>query len=132
MGAWGSGTFENDDASDWLYELEESSDTSVIAEALSVITDAGNVYLQAPECCNALAAAEIVAALRGHPPADFPANAKKWVAGHTKLEVTALVKIAQAAIGRIRSNSELKELWDESEPDAEWHASLDNLSARLS
>ncbi|HTH48407.1 MAG TPA: DUF4259 domain-containing protein [Candidatus Limnocylindria bacterium] len=131
MGAWGSGTFENDDASDWLYELEESSETSVIAEALSVITDAGDAYLEAPDCSNALAAAEIVAALRGKPPADFPDNAKKWVAEHAKLEVTALVKIAQAAIGRIRSNSELKELWDESEEAAEWYASLDNLEARL-
>jgi hypothetical protein len=66
MGAWDIGPFDNDDAADWLYVLEESSDVSTIAAALGVITDIGDGYLEAPDCSNALAAVEIVAALRGH------------------------------------------------------------------
>ena len=38
MGAWDFGPFDNDDAGDWLYDLEKSSDTSVIAEALRKVT----------------------------------------------------------------------------------------------
>lgn len=53
MGAWGIKSFENDDASDWLYDLEESDDPSVIQKALQL----DMAYLEAPECCNALASA---------------------------------------------------------------------------
>ena len=79
MGAWDIGPFDNDDAADWLFALEVSSDTATIAAALGVITDIGNEYLEAPDCSNALAAVEIVAALRGHPIANLPDNAKAWV-----------------------------------------------------
>jgi hypothetical protein len=131
MGAWDFGPFDNDDASDWLYELEPSSDTSTIAAALAVVTDVGYEYLEAPDCSNALAAVEIVAALRGHPIAKLPDNAKAWVEAHRGLDASSLVPTAQAVIQRIRTNSELKELWDESEEAAKWYATLDDVSSRL-
>jgi len=56
MGAWGVKTFENDDSSDWLYDLEESNDLSVIEAALN---EGGSDYIEAPEGCNILAAAEV-------------------------------------------------------------------------
>jgi hypothetical protein len=131
MGTWGTGPFDNDDAADWLYALEESSDISTIAAALGVITDIGDEYLEAPDCWNALAAVEIVAALRGHPIADLPDNAKVWVEAHSELDVSSLVPTAQAVVQRIRSDSELKELCDESEGAGNWHAMLDDVCARL-
>lgn len=132
MGAWDFGPFDNDDASDWLYELEDSSDTSVISAALSIVTEIGDEYLEAPDCSNALAAAEIVAALCGHPITKLPGNAKEWVDAHRSLDVSLLVPTAQAVIQRIRNNSELKELWDDSAKAAKWYATLDDLSSRLS
>ena len=36
MGAWGHDNFENDDASDWLYELAESEDLSVVIDPLAL------------------------------------------------------------------------------------------------
>ncbi len=131
MGAWDIGPFDNDDAADWLYALEASSDISTIAAALGVITDIGDEYLEAPDCWNALAAVEIIAALRGHPIATLPDNAKAWVEAHREFDVSSLVPTAQAVIQRIRSNSELNELWDESEEAAKWHATLDDVCARL-
>jgi hypothetical protein len=131
MGAWDFGPFDNDDASDWLYELEESSSTSAIAAALNIVTDSGDEYLEAPDCSNALAAAEIVAALRGRPIAKLPDNAKAWVDAHKEIEASFLVPLAQAAIQRIRTNSELKELWDESDEAPKWYATLDDVSSRL-
>ena len=131
MGAWDIGPFDNDDAADWLFALEVSSDTATIAAALGVITDIGNEYLEAPDCSNALAAVEIVAALRGHPIANLPDNAKAWVKAHRELDVSSLVPTAQAVVHRIRSDSELKELWDESEEAVKWYATLDDVCGRL-
>jgi len=131
MGAWDFGPFDNDDASDWLYELEESSDTSIIAATFDVIFHIGDEYLEATDCSNALAAAEILAALLGHPLAKLPDNALAWIEAHSGLDGSALVPTAQAVIQRIRTNSELKELWDESEDAAKWYATLDDVSSRL-
>jgi len=131
MGAWGFGPFDNDDAGDWLYDLERSSDTSVIADALQKVTEIGDGYLEAPDCSNAIAAAEVVAAVSGHPVANFPDNAKPWVEAHRTLVVANLVPNALAALQRIRSNSELKELWDESKEATKWYATFDDLAQRL-
>lgn len=131
MGAWGINAFENDAAADWLYELEECSDLSVISAALTAVTQIGNEYLEAPDCCNALAAAEIVAALQGRPLPDLPDNAKEWVDAHHKLDAAGLVPAALAAINRVRNNSELRELWGETDEVTTWLMSLDDLVGRL-
>ncbi|MDD5262673.1 MAG: DUF4259 domain-containing protein [Methylacidiphilales bacterium] len=131
MGAWNFGPFDNDDAGDWLYELEKSSDTSAIADALHRVTDIGDEYLEAPDCSSAIAAAEIIAALHGQPVAKFPDNAKQWVDTHGTLNAAALVPTALAALQRIRTNSELKELWDESDDAPKWYATIDDLAKRL-
>ncbi len=130
MGTWGFEAFDNDDASDWLYDLEESTDTSVIAAALEAVTENEGDDLEAPDCWCALAAAEIVAALRGHPPEKLPEEAQAWVDKRDGTDVSELVPSALQVIERIRTDSELKELWDES-GGADWYASLDNLAARL-
>ncbi|RYD32347.1 MAG: DUF4259 domain-containing protein [Verrucomicrobiaceae bacterium] len=49
MGAWGAGSFENDDALDWIAALAESNDTSILEEAFSSVTD-GEDYLDATDC----------------------------------------------------------------------------------
>ncbi len=131
MSAWNAGPFDNDDASDWLYELEQSSDISVITAALGAVAGIGDDYLEAPECSMAIAAAEIVSALCGRSAEDLPDHAIAWVEEHQGLDVSALVQTAEAVIERIGSNSELKELWEETEHAGKWHASLTHLAARL-
>jgi hypothetical protein len=42
-----------------------------------------------------------------------------------------MVSLALKAVERIKTDSELKELWDESENPAEWYAAVGNLEARL-
>ncbi len=66
MGAWGVGTFENDDACDYAAEVASSSDLSKIEASLDVVRKAGGAYLEAPQAAEALAAADIVARLRGN------------------------------------------------------------------
>ncbi len=84
MGAWGYLPFENDDALDWLDELE-SGGAEVIRKALA---KAGDRYINAPDGAIALAAAEITSASHGNPLGDLPENVADWVTAHGA-EITA-------------------------------------------
>ena len=132
MGAWGSGSFENDDASDWVADFCDAPDKELISGALSTVTEMGEgEYLEATECSVGLAAAEVIAALKGSPNTDMPDGAKECV---SKLKIKAepgMVSLALKAVERIKTESELKELWDESENPAEWYAAVGDLEARL-
>ena len=132
MGAWGSGSFENDDASDWIADFCDDPDKDLIAGTLSTVAEMGaDGYLEAPDCSVGLAAAEVVAALKGAPNPDMPDEAKDCLS-KLKLKVEpSMVSLASRAVERIKTNSELKELWDESENPAEWYAAVGNLEARL-
>ena len=130
MGAWGVKTFENDDALDWVSELEQAEDHSLIEETLKVVTERGDEYLEAPEACMALAAAEVVAALNKASSPDLPEEVKQWISQH-RLGNLRLTPLALKAVQRIKTNSELKELWDESDSAAEWQEVIRSLETRL-
>ena len=127
MGAWGAGTFENDDASDWLYELEQSTGFDFVRTSLEA-TD--GEYIEAPDGAAALAAGEIVAAALGRPAQELPDTAVSWLA--TQSGITSADRAsAVAAIDRVTSDaSELRELWEDSE-DESWGAHVDDLRRRL-
>jgi Domain of unknown function (DUF4259) len=131
MGAWGAGSFENDDASDWLADFCDAPNKQSIVDALATVADMGAAdYLEAPDCSIGIAAAEIVAAQKGAPSPNLTGETKNCV---TKLNPvdTNLPSLALTVLERIKSNSELKELWDESETPSEWYASISDLEARL-
>lgn len=129
MGAWGIGPFDNDDAADWLYELEESTGAEAIRTALEAIGP--DEYIEAPDCNMALAASEVVAALRGQSHESLPPEAVLWVAEHEVSVDDDLLGLALMAIHRIETESELKELWEESEDYDSWLATLADLKDRL-
>ena len=131
MGAWGADSFENDDASDWLADFCEAPNRQLIVDVLATVVDLGAAdYLEAPDSSVAIAAAEIVAAQKRAPNPNLSAEAKDCA---TKLESPDgdTVSLALKALERIKTNSELKELWDESEAPSEWYASMSDLEARL-
>ena len=87
MGAWGSGSFENDDASAWIADFCADPDKDLILDAFWAITEMNtSQYLEAPDCSIGLAAAEIIAALKGAPHPDMPDEVKGCV---LKLKVAA-------------------------------------------
>ena len=45
MGAWGHRAFDNDGANDWAYDLEGTSDFSVVESALEQLESVGDDYL---------------------------------------------------------------------------------------
>jgi hypothetical protein len=131
MGTWGAGPFENDEASDWVYELETSADAAILDRAFASVTDlSADDYLEAPECQIAIAAAETAAALAGRGGSGLPDSVVTWTLeqGPASLE---LLSHARAALARIRLTSELKELWDESPSADEWEAAMTDLASRL-
>lgn len=130
MGAWGIKTFENDDSVDWLYELEESSNLSVISGALK---EGDSEYIEAPEGCNILAASEILLALQGKPRIGLPENAEQWVSKNKGLDSRELNLDAIKALEKVVSeNSEIKELWEETEDFEEWINDVTKMKSELS
>lgn len=130
MGAWSHRSFDNDDALDWAGELVGTEGTELIAEALEAVLEVDD-YLEAPDASMGLAAAEVVAALLGKPAAELPEEVTSWVL-NKKPPTAVLVKKAQRAVRRILKDSELKDLWAESEDSAKWQQEVEGLLQRLS
>ena len=132
MGAWGIGTFENDDAVEWLDELQASEDRSVLQTALER-PEIGEEYIEAPEGIHILCAGEIIAALQGQSAPDLPDEARDWVQEHKSLDISSLIPIATRKIDQVLDDgSELRELWQENEADyPAWRETVSALKARL-
>lgn len=133
MGAWSIGTFGNDDAVEWLEELQASTDRSILQSALEK-TESGDEYLEAPEGIHILCAGEIISALQGQSASDLPDEARDWVQKHKSLDVSSLIPIAINKIDQVLGvGSELRQLWQENEDDyPAWRETVSALKARLS
>jgi hypothetical protein len=130
MGAWGAGSFQNDDAMDWIVGLAEGSGDAVLREALTPVATTDDRYLEAPDCSIAIAAAEAVAAARGHPNVSLPDEVVRWVRNKPDLTVD-LIALARSAVDRVAGKSELRDLWEESDSAEAWLAAMTDLRARL-
>ncbi|MFT3684407.1 MAG: DUF4259 domain-containing protein [Phycisphaerales bacterium] len=152
MGAWGTGIFDNDDAMDWVIGWETAPEgegttsdpgkLNFVIGALAAAADAKD-YLDSDAGAAALAAAEIVAAASGKPARSF---VKGKDADESLTELAAWSRSVNArplndskarelacqAIDRVLGpDSELAELWDDSEHSTEWRAIADELRKRL-
>jgi len=131
MGAWGAGPFENDDALDWVWELEDDTDGSVIIDTLRLATKlADSDYLDVDDANNAVAAAEIVASPRGERSAGLPTEASVWLDANGALVDAAMRATAHAAVTRVSENSEARDLWDDAGSPA-WGDYIAALLGRL-
>ena len=132
MGAWDATSFGNDTACDWLADFTESDDFSAVEAALQTVLDTGDDYLDSDEAVQGIAAAEVVAWLRGRPTAvdAYTEKLAEWIAAHPTHPSAALTQKALSALDRIEQPpSELPDLW---EGDPEWQAAMSDLRARLS
>ena len=132
MGAWGTGSFENDDAADFAYELCDADGYEAIDEAFDMVLEADDEELEAPEGSVAIAAADVLAALLGKPPRKLPKDVAAWVRRQKKSPSAALVKKAERTVKRLLGgDSELVQTWNESDNAAGWRRSVKGLLARL-
>ena len=116
-GAWGEGSFENDDALDWATECSDSKDTAPVARALNAVLK--SEYIEAPEASAAIAAAEVVAAAIGKPSANIPSELRGWIHRQPPQKLVQLAPLAKKALVRIQDPavSELTQLWSEGKPN---------------
>lgn len=132
MGVWGPQSFANDEALDWLCDLIDEDDPFFVHNTLDIIVDyPGDEPPEAWDCSCALAAAELVAAANGKPPEEFPQAANVWLERHTIEIDPQLLTSASRAVERVKSNSELQQLWDESPEKEDWYKCLADLIGRL-
>ena len=136
MGTWAVDAFGNDYAQDWAEDLRETSNLDAVEDTLDTALDTSTGELEAPFAAEALVAIEVLARLQGKggERSDDSAAIDDWVdARKAKARVRAdLADKAGRAIERILSEqSELRELWAESEHYAEWRASVEDLRGRI-
>lgn len=121
MGAWGHLPFENDDALDWLAELETQGAVAVQHALERAIAGKGDVESSS----RAVAAAAIVALSAGWTDEDVPNDAAEWAAEHADA-ARHLAPQALEALRTIRRANELSDLWFEDDAE-EWTTSIATL-----
>jgi hypothetical protein len=134
MGVWGYGAFQNDDSLNWIEGLQDSTDLAYIEAAFDKVLSDTTSYLEAPEACEAIAAAETLAHLLGNIDSTSPAASPidDWVNKVKILPKQTIIEKAKSALKRLQEEpSELLELWEESTEMAQWLRSLSELSLRL-
>jgi hypothetical protein len=131
MGAWGHRPFDNDEAADWVYEVEACQDLSHVRSTLSgVIGSEG--YLESPDGEAGVAAAEVLAICLGQGSSIVTKSFSAWLTSLTDRPTDGDLQLGVDAIERILGpQSELRETWDESPSGAMWFANLEHLRARL-
>lgn len=130
MGAWGYGNLENDTVLDWVADLLETEDTSLITESIEMVLD-DSAYLDADTATIAIGAIEILAALHDKPGAEeYDEELAEWIGEH-KGQGTNLLRQARDALDKILSDSELKDLWEESDDFENWVTTINALKNRL-
>ncbi len=134
MGAWGAGNFENDTALDYLNTIVEAKDLAPLENTFDTVL-AQQDYIDADTACEAIAAGEIIALLRGHPAANIPEYIVEWQQTHNHQVQDELVQKAIRAVEKTTSGSEqseLYELWEETDDLLqEWKAAVSDLLQRL-
>ena len=138
MGTLGAEAFANDDALDWLLELDPADGVRPVLAVLERAAGAIDPHLDVHTAAVALAAAELLAALRGRPHPALPEVAADWVAAVTLASPTGAapreeeLALATRALDLVVTSSALAEIWSQRPDDAEWRSELDRLRLRLS
>jgi hypothetical protein len=130
MGSWGTGSFENDGALDFLGMLLYREDEESIVAALQEAIEIDDPYVDIGQY--AIAAAQTVAALNGVPSTDLPADLMAWVQSYPAQPNPQLATMALQALACVQADgSEIYQLWEETEYFDEWQAVVSDLKRRL-
>ena len=131
MGTWGMGSFENDAASDWAYDVVERDSPAFLTETFQ---QAEVDYLEGPEGECIVAASEVVVALSGAGSEALPDELAEWVGHRPDIDAGSFKNICLAALDRVLGDdSELRDLWTEAGGDdyEAWRANVESLRSRV-
>jgi hypothetical protein len=128
MAAWGTGSFENDDAADWIAKLGTTAPDDLTQIFVQAADNPG--YLEAPAASVVVAAVEVIAALNGSAANGAPPEIIKWTANRQG-STPELRALALRALERVRKDSELKDLWLQADGLNDWIAAMQDLQTRV-
>jgi hypothetical protein len=134
VGTWSHEPFSNDTANDWACALEKKSDFSLVAQAIQNVLGNGADYLDSDVAVEAVAASEVLAKAlgRGTQSDAYTEKVDAWVKSVTAKPSSDLLSKAQQALTRILGpDSELRELWEESDDFESWDSSIKALRAAV-
>ncbi len=134
MGAWGTGSFENDNARDWIQEFQRDPHLSAVEARLRDTADFPlSEYMEYPDCYGAVAAAEVVAALNGKPSPALPVELIGFLSSHHAMPAQSLLRVAIQALDRVLQpdNSEATDGWVSDADRAQWVTCIQDLRNRL-
>jgi hypothetical protein len=129
-GTWGAGAFENDDALEWVNRCTRSSEAALIEQTFAEAASADEIDIALGSAV--IAAAEVVADVRGRRKGVLPTSLSNWLSLQGGENILRLATTAHAALLRVRDPrvSELRQLWDE-ERNSKWLDGVDKLIASL-
>lgn len=133
MGTWGIGSFENDDAADFMIDALQSGDLSLLGEVFDNVLTSSE-YVEAPDATVAIVAAEIVAAALGRPTlaAQQEDGLADWLARiRPTIDATTAAQARDALTRILADHSELRELWEETDDFHDWQATVVELGQHL-
>jgi|GEM_PF-1290915 len=123
--------FENDYVTDWVYDLRHAQDVSIIESIFKEVLETKGRLLEEKPATLGIAAAEIVAVMKGRPTLDTPAAVEDFISRVGKPPSKELVQDALKVIERVKDGSALQQLWDERDDGEDWRESLSDLEDRL-
>ena len=130
MATWDYHNFDNDAAADFADTFRQRPNEAVLYEALATAAEEEGT-LELADASQALAAAELVAAIIGRPAQDMPVG---LLPATTLLDADGqedLQELAQEAVEAVLRDSELQARWAATENYADWQALQQNLLTRL-
>lgn len=130
MSTWDYYNFDNDAAADFAEEFLENPNEAVLYEALATAAEEEG-HLEADIASEALAAAEIVAAILGRPAPDIPPGLLPAVARLDAGDSEDLRELAEEAVAAVLNKSELQQEWAGRSDYANWQHLQQNLLTRL-
>ncbi|TGD80271.1 DUF4259 domain-containing protein [Hymenobacter wooponensis] len=129
MATWGYYNFDNDAAADFSAKFRDTHSLGLLREALADIGATEAVEAQTAQ--EALAAAEIVAALLGKPGRDLPADLLPITVQLTPEEAPMFQQLAREAVQAVTKQSALLAHWGQGENAQDWQQLQQELLDRL-
>ncbi len=129
MGTWGIGSFENDDAWDWVSELERGEHGELIEQTL----DAAQPGPRVPDAIDGalcIVAAEAVAAWIGRPAHGLPEEIGEWI-DRQGAAPFGLCERALRGLHQVVTDSGLRDMWSREGRLSAWVQHVSEIERRL-
>ena len=129
MGTWGTGAFDNDGAADWAFAFDDGATAAHVNRPIRRLAKRRHgAEIDLDDALEAVAAAEVIAAARGHGGRGVPKSVRHWIAETGYAPDEALSAAAAAVVDRVAAAGELRDEWGD---DPRWSKAMADLARRL-